>query len=57
MTAITAMAQQGLRGFASACRAEFCRFIEGKEIAAGHDKIEGVICFYCLGKSFRHFVF
>ena len=31
------------------------RFIEGKEITTGQDKIEGVICFYCLGKSFRHF--
>ena len=37
----------------------FCmlsRFIEGKEITTGHDKKEGVLCFYCLGKSFRHFV-
>ena len=32
------------------------RFIEGKEITTGHDKKEGVLCFYCLGKSFRHFV-
>ena len=35
---------------------EFCRFMEGKDIATGHDKIEEVICFYSLGKSFRHFV-
>ena len=37
----------------------FCklsRFIEGKEITTGHDKKEGVFCFYCLGKLFRHFV-
>ena len=31
-------------------------FIEGKEITTGHEKKEGVLCFYCLGKSFRHFV-
>ena len=31
-------------------------FIEGKEITPGHDKKERVFCFYCLGKSFRHFV-
>ena len=50
------MAQQGLWGLASACWAEFCRFMEGKDITTGHDKIEEVICFYSLGKSFRYFI-
>ena len=48
------MARQDLWVFT--CWAEFCRFLECKEIATGHNnKKPRSHLFYCLGKSFHYF--